>query len=432
MEKEVVFIDIYGNSYCSLQSVCKKYGLNVKTLASRKSKAIKDGVKNITSVVDKYIIDFNEKYKQDWEAKASDERKKAVEDITVHPLFVDIFGKEFSNVRSICKEYNISENNLFKEKKVNLENGFNDITAIVDKCLIAENAEYKKSFLEKATQERKKAVIKISKDKDVIKSLNQNLVEQKNEHLRKRVEAVGKMFNKKIEEQELKDIEPTEVKPKTESKVEVKPNTEVNTKADDISVKIENAIKDIKAISDNTIKAVETVNKSTVEMIKLISDQTIEAIKELINPEKKTCVQKVSPITPKSTVESIVKNAKENAPKGNAQSVTSVTFPKRVVTENNGFTQTVNHKAEIFDSINVKPNPKNKVLKAVKPELDVNNIFYEYASKICTADYLLEVYRGVIAKHRDDSDAMSKINENYIQALKFLDEMQIYNDFFRK
>ena len=340
----------------------------------------------------------------------------------------DVFGKEFYSLKSVCKEYKINDKILFKEKKENNANGVTDTTAIVDKCLITENADYKKGLIEKASPERKKALLKLIKDDDITKSLNQNLVEQKNDNLRKRVEAVGKLFNKKVEDAELKEIEKASKTNKVNDKTDAKPSevakvskpiinpSEVVKEKDATTLEIEKAIKDIKQISDNTLKAIDAVNKSTVEMIKQISDQTIEAIKELIktpshsSQEKKTCIQKPE-----------------------KQEVKNVTSAKNTVnTAKTEFVQTVKHKGEIYDSINVKPDARNKVLKAVKPELNPKNIFYKYATNLCNADFLLEIYRSVIAKYKNDPKAMTTINENYIQALKYLDEMQVYNDFFRK
>ena len=79
----------------------------------------------------------------------------------------------------------------------------------------------------------------------------------------------------------------------------------------------------------------------------------------------------------------------------------------------------------------VKAKTKKNVAQLIKllenkPVIPKTNVFHDEAVALCGQDELLAAYRKIINKYIGDSVKMGVINEHYLQALKYFDDVKVW------
>lgn len=471
MEKDIVFVDIYGNKFNTYQEISNMYNVKRKTLTSRKIKTVAKGFTNVYAIIDKCLMDYSDQYKKDWDKLASEDRKAGLNSLLKPVIYIDIYGNKFDTYTGITAKYNLPGKYLACVRtrfKKEIESSEFTETAVIDYCLINKNDKFKTDYSNLASIERKNELYKITKNEELLSEIKNDTNEKVNEKLKKRVEDVNKLLAYNDIARKL-----------------------CNDETDSIIIKV---IDTLNKSCEQTIDIINKANINTINEIKEVNKKTVDAISSLIsfndviakprNATKKP-VAKTGNVTKKPVV-SPFRNGKVKAnPKSDAKPSNSSkpltndgkssdcakkssnddkpsdngvktleTLAKIKPTETiakpvvKPLVETVviekpsikaiapikteaNCKGEIFDTINVKKEIKKKSkdgkISCVKPEIEEDNIFYQYVTELCTADDLLKIYRMKISNCIDNSELLSNINEHYIRALKYLDEIDVYN-----
>lgn len=99
---------------------------------------------------------------------------------------------------------------------------------------------------------------------------------------------------------------------------------------------------------------------------------------------------------------------------------------QRILDEENG-----DDSSKPVNAKTVKAKTKKNVAQLIKllenkPVIPKTNVFHDEAVALCGQDELLAAYRKIINKYIGDSVKMGVINEHYLQALKYFDDVKVW------